>query len=287
MNFKISTLLAAVIFAGIIAQAKVSVGPLLKVESEVEVWNTKYSAVVEEMQNKGTYPADGFTECRETAEIQGAYLCVSDTQLEMNMALARASAFIEGLGGPGTKGKVVRLDDPELQQYLRIVGGHDLRGQDLNTFLAAATKACNDSKQDPNVCFNPYEKEIFENFISPKTKINPNFVVITYAVRSSMSWQDVVTHEILHAQYFNQPEFRKICDNFWNTELTDEDRAAVKFNLGRYYDSSDELLMMNEFQAYMLMTRAESQLLVKFVGTFRAKLLEQLALANLKPVEVQ
>lgn len=28
-----------------------------------------------------------------------------------------------------------------------------------------------------------------------------------------MSWRDVVTHEIMHAQYFNQPRYKEVVDS--------------------------------------------------------------------------
>jgi hypothetical protein len=267
------------------AFALMSVGPPLKVETGVPAWDLEYGQKVEKMTAAKSYPADGYTECRETEEIRSAYLCISNTQKGMNSSLGRASAFIEGVGGP--RGELVKQTDPTYVSYKTRIGGHDLRGADLLRFNDAVVEACAKSKDDPAYCYNAYEKDIFENFILPRAKKDPNFVVITFGHTSNMDWREVVTHEILHAQYFIDPKFRAIADQFWNDALEDEDRAEVRDALSAYYDPEDELLMRNEFQAYMLMAGAENNLLREFVSRYRKPLFVDLAKAGIKPVQVQ
>ncbi len=223
------------------ANATVDVSASINVSTEVSSWANAYSEKVKTMKANGTYPANGYTECRETNEIRSAYLCLSNTQVGMNSSLARASMFIEGLGDPKFKGVITRQDSPSYSLYRNLIGGHDLRGADLLRFHGALTSACQQNS-DPQVCPNLYEQDIFDNFIVPLASHSPDFVVISFASQSSMSWSEVVTHEIMHAQYFNDPRFRQVTDDFWANELSESERAAIKSRLGRNYDASDELL---------------------------------------------
>ncbi len=272
-----------ILLVGAMAQAELVISEPVSVSTGVPAWNDEVEKILPEKANDPT----GYTECRETTEIKGAYLCVSGTQTDMNRALVRASSYIEGLGSDGGKGRVLKFSDPNYSFGLRMVGGHDLRGPDLLRYYQAVVNACTQSGGNNDICFDDYEKQIFEKLILPKAKAQPNFVVITYAIRSSMSYQQVVTHEILHAQYFNDSVFRQVCDTFWNDNLTDGDRSAVKATLSAYYDQSDELLMKNEFQAYILMAGAESSQLASLVSKFRGPLVAKLAAQNRAPVQVR
>lgn len=114
-----------------------------------------------------------------------------------------------------------------------------------------------------------------------------NFVVISFAKQSRMHWTDVVTHEILHAQYFNVELFRQITDAFWAEEVSPEDKKLILSALDEIYDTSDELLMKNEFQAYILMTGAERNLLNEFVDKYRGPLMEKLKNAGIMPLQIK
>ena len=281
---KHALILAGLLFASS-ADALMHVDRPIKVESEIPMWNEEYDAKVAKMKAANTYPADGYTECRETIEIKSAFLCLSNTQKGMNSSLGRASFYIEGLDGK--KNTVVLQDDAKYQRYKHMIGGHDLRGADLLRFNDAAEEFCRANGRQENFCPNSYEKDIFENFIVPYAKRDPSFVVITFASQSSMGWRDVVTHEIMHAQYFNDPKYRKICDDFWAKEVSAEEQKAIKQVLARYYDATDELLMKNEFQAYMLMAGASRSQLSRFVPKYRDKLMKQLEQAGVRPIQIK
>jgi hypothetical protein len=94
-------------------------------------------------------------------------------------------------------------------------------------------------------------------------------------------------HEILHAQYFNDVNFRNTVDKFWN-ELSVKERDELRSVIGTQYDASDDFLMRNEFQAYILQPGGDSPnvLLSKFVPHYRTKLIERLESAGVKPIQV-
>ncbi len=280
-------LLLSVFSLSFSASAKVEVLSPIKAASEIQTWLQDYSAKTNKMLETDSYPAEGYTQCRETVEIPDAFLCQSSTRDEMNSALLRASFFIEGLSDPSNKGRIKRQDDSDYEYYKDIIGGHDLRGEDLLRFHKKSQEECAAGKNDAKVCADAFEKDMFETFIVPEASKRKNFVVITFASRDGSGWRDVVTHEIMHAQYFTQPLYKETVDAFWETDVSAQDKALVIASLSQYYDGSDELLMKNEFQAYMLMSGAESSLLGNLVVKYRPALMKKLEAKGVKPIQVQ
>lgn len=282
--FLIRNFLVFLVLLSNTAFAKIVIKDKLAAETGIPQWLIDFEKNNLEFHNKVEYKTEAYTECRETKEIVGAYLCLSDTQVNMNIYLGRASAFVEGAGG--NKGVVSKLNDETLIEYRRYIGGHDLRGQDLLTFHQAVLDKCKEENSEL-ICLNKLETEIFQELILPMTSSLKNFVVITFAKQSRMNWTEVVTHEILHAQYFNIELFRQITDAFWAEEVSPEHKILILSALDETYDTSDELLMKNEFQAYILMTGAERSLLRGFVGKYRGPLMEKLKNAGIKPLQIK
>ncbi|MCB0369117.1 MAG: hypothetical protein KDD45_06595, partial [Bdellovibrionales bacterium] len=138
-----------------------------------------------------------------------------------------------------------------------------------------------------NICLNSAEKELFEKLILPKSKENKKIVIIAYALYGRMDPIKIISHEVMHAQYFTSLIYKSIVDSFWQTEVSKEDKLKIKKILGRYYDSSNELLVKNEFQAYILMSGAESGLLSAFLDEYRKPLTEALIKAHAPPIQLE
>jgi hypothetical protein len=251
-------------------------GKMIKVESEIPSWNATF-------EGKAKNKYNGLTECREVQEIPSAHLCLSYKQSDMNLALARTAFFVEGTVS-GVKGNIVPHNDSNLLRYLKLFGGHDLRAEDLLAFYEAAQSKCSASKYDRNICLNDQELELYEDYVLPKIKRNANFVIITYSLISNMKYQDVVTHEILHAQYFTNFVFKETTDHFWDEQVSSSDKLDIIAKLSRHYNSNDDYLMRNEFQAYLLQAKAENGMLAMFVNKYQKLLIQALALRGLKPV---
>lgn len=103
-----------------IAFAKIVIKDKLTTETGIPQWIIDFEKNNLEFHNKVESKLEAYTECRETKEIEGAFLCLSDTQVNMNIYLGRASAFIEGAGG--NKGVVSKLNDDTLINYRRYIG---------------------------------------------------------------------------------------------------------------------------------------------------------------------
>ncbi len=257
----------------------------IDVSREMAEWNRDFStrsrARLQELNIDLT--EEGYTECAGVNEIVGAYICASYDQVNMNRALGRASFFVEGLDGTPA-GTVLKAKDPSVERYNRLIGGHDLKSEDLLRFWAAVQSAC---EKDSSYCATNFEIDLFNTFIVPKSQEQERFVVITYASQSRMRYTDVVTHEIMHAQYFLDDAFRATADKFWNERVSETDRDAVRQILSSVYDASNELLMINEFQAYMLMADAEQHMLRQFVGKYRQDLMDAMTAQGIEPVQVR
>ncbi|MBY0370385.1 hypothetical protein K2X33_06845 [bacterium] len=254
----------------------------IPVSTGVPAWNQKITQAAKDLEAQGTSTKDGYAQCAETQEIEGAYLCGYTDVKNMNLAFTRISLFTEGNFGH-KKGTLPLQNSPLVAQGIQYIGGHDLRKKHLVEFFELAEKEC---PTNANACLNKQEKELYDDLIEPLEKGGKDFVVVTYAIRSFMSWRDVVTHEIMHAQYFLQSKFQQVADDFWLNDVREEDKKYAKQELSQYYDIQDDYLVRNEFQAYMLMAGASRSVLARLVPLYRDRLLDELHKVNVEPVQV-
>jgi hypothetical protein len=256
----------------------------VKVTSEIPRWNDQFIEQIAVLKEKDRYPKTGYTECAPTAELPNAIICLSHTRAQMNALLARVSGFVEGLMEI-PKGEVIAHDDPRIYE-LGAIGGHDLQKKDVIAFLRKSQSEC---KRAKNFCLSVEEQEIFKRVILPHyySRKTENLVIVTYAIQNGgMSYKDVVTHEIMHAQYFLDPIYQQVVDGYWDA-MPEQEKSAVKRVLGAFYNQDDAFLMKNEFQAYILMANAEGAELRKFVPTYRKPLTEALLKKGVQPLQVQ
>ena len=70
--------------------------------------------------------------------------------------------------------------------------------------------------------------------------------------------QYIVQHELSHGEYFTNKNYNQYSRNFWHNNLTNEQKEAIRMYLdNKYYDKTQEDLMINEFQAYLVYTGIE------------------------------
>jgi hypothetical protein len=220
-----------------------------------------------------------YMEIAEVKELPGAYLVANYGQFQMNMVFMRASIFSEGLFG-FPQGSVVKWS--EIPDVFRAVGGHDIPSKTLIEFYQAVTEKC---KTDPEYCLSKTEEEVFTEFILPRAAEGTDFVLVTYAILSAGDYNEVALHELYHAQYFLDPGYRAVVDEFWRDALTESERQSVRLSLSVIYDPSNELLMANELQAYMLQPGGEKNLMTRtYIPLFKQSLGELLTEAGHRPL---
>lgn len=270
----LSALLAGAIWAGCGGgDPVVVVRDPIDAESDILAWSIR---VAQADGGPGAY-----MECGELAQLPGAWACMSRGRVGMNRAFLRASIFAEGLIGveQGTVVSTLSSDYAELETR---AAGHDLRSEDLLAFWSAAGAAC---RADMLSCGTREERALFERFIVPLASEHPTFVVI--AVSADVHPDYYASHEVLHAQYFLQPAYAETVDAYWASDVGEADRSAIVTALGNTYASAPELVLRNEFQAYLLMTDAEVDKLSAFVPTHGPALTERLTARGVPPLRVR
>lgn len=85
-------------------------------------------------------------------------------------------------------------------------------------------------------------------------------------------------HELSHGIFFSNPAYADYVRKFWKTVLTEQERANVRSFLGSQdYDTTDEDLMLNEMQAYVMFTYDPRFCKAVNVGMTLARRLELIA----------
>jgi hypothetical protein len=173
--------------------------------------------------------------------------------------LNRVAALVEKVGLPRDR----VLSDSELDQAIRSQGdtietfyyGHDYGADSVARFFALADR--------DQIELDPAEERLRallhqEGWFAPGVSaalISLTAVgadpKVTEAARAA-----ILRHELSHGEFFSNPVYAEYVHNFWLTALTAGERAAFRsFLAGEEYDASQEELMFNEMQAYLMFTR--------------------------------
>jgi hypothetical protein len=221
--------------------------------------------------NVDTSEMDHYLECVEVQELPGAFLCCSFYQADMNDAFTRMGLFM-GAGKGIPSGTLVAQSDPTLQNYKKLVAGHNLPGSTILEFSKAARHGSVGQE------LNSSEQAFLSAFLtSPAVKEkNDRFYVIGLAIQNMKTYQNVVSHEIFHAQYFLNDQYQVTVREFWGHEVEADDKHLVVETLGKAYNTTDENLIIDEFQAYLLQAEAQGDRLRNLVDKYRAQLKDKL-----------
>lgn len=252
--------------------AEIVVKNKIKVTSQVSNWVSSFRDTIQVYIEKEIYPETGYTECRETSELDHAYLCLSQTRREMNMMFARVTLYFES-SDPSSKGHIVSHDNNDLAYYRSALTGNDLKLSQFLIFHKEVMKKCSETHQDPKYCLSLEEKDMFNSLIFPLVGVAKEAVVITFA-QDNRNHMSTAAHEFMHAQYFLNSKYKEAIIGYWNS-MKDSERQDVVDILSRYYDKNDSGLMANEFGAYMLQSFNPRNLLYDFLLEHRGPLLKK------------
>jgi hypothetical protein len=178
--------------------------------------------------------------------------------LAQGRMLNRLAAFVEKAGMPHDRilsdaelaTTMARTHDTEETFYI----GHDYRAADLARFFAAAAR--------DGVALRP-EEERLRTLLDQEGMLTPGAIgaVISIPPESRQPAIDanaratILHHELSHGLYFTDPGYAAFSRVFWDTALTDGQRAGFRrFLGGEGYDTGIEDLMVNETQAYLVHT---------------------------------
>jgi hypothetical protein len=87
------------------------------------------------------------------------------------------------------------------------------------------------------------------------TLVQPEAGAASGALVDAALRDTMLHHEVSHGEFFTNPAYRAHCERFWRERLSEAERTLFrKFLTGYGYDPSDETLMINEMQAYLMHT---------------------------------
>ena len=231
----------------------------------------------------------GSIDCRFLTDIPGTLLCLTLSTTQLRTLMGRVSYFVEGV--PNRK-LVPESDAAYMASPQAAYAGHDIMASDFNQFYAQTEQACAGNAQ---LCLNEDEaklKTIIQGAASAHH--SSNYVVIAAQAETDML-NAVVGHELLHARFFLNEHYQEIVTDFWKNSVTAADKVRIQTMLGRIYDVAGvtitpekvegsekaRLLLLNEFQAYILMLGGENFELAGQVPTYKPRL--KSALGSLIP----
>jgi len=171
------------------------------------------------------------------------------------LMLDRVAALVEKAHLPRDR----VLDDAALYEAIYNCGdtiesyyyGHDYRAADLARFFALAAQG--------GVTLNQQELWL-RRLVRQLGWLEPgaNGALITLPAAAGPVTQEmravILHHEIAHGAFFTTPAYAAYSEAFWNS-LSPADRAGFTGFLGRQgYDTSNNNLMLNETEAYLVFT---------------------------------
>lgn len=260
--------------------------PLSSDNASFSEWSAEFRSRYESMPESSRANQ---SECREFSRIPGTILCLTGSMADVGNYQGRASLYAEGAGldenGNNVgKGQVVERNSITYATYSQRIGGTDIRSGDLQNYYRAVGSHCQCPCPDGtgcstgNFCLSGSEQEMYDRVIAPADARGRPYVVIM----APYEYGIIVEHEVLHAQYFNDPAYRSAVDDFWANGLSEAERTVITNELGDEYDKNDTYLIRNEFQAYALKSEGSSH--EGITTRFRSRFLAHLSARGVNPV---
>ncbi|MCB0308811.1 MAG: hypothetical protein KDD48_05520 [Bdellovibrionales bacterium] len=192
----------------------------------------------------------GATDCRKVnnIDVENTYLCLSADMLNQNIIFTRASVFSEGTKYQPS-GKIISFNDRSFEEFVTQIGGHDIPGKVLLEFFRQA-----EAKKAELGDLAPHETLFKINVLSniEEVQSGEDFVVITAHANVPISQlKGVISHETLHAQYFQNLDVQDAAKTFWEKNVTSTDQRDFLKLLSHMYDTNNLFVMVNEFLAYV------------------------------------
>jgi hypothetical protein len=194
-----------------------------------------------------TPPPKSTLVCMQAAEINGLYLCIGSNKRAQHVPLNRAAIYTESRPSIG-----VPISRQVVSQSISESGyqgsqGHDLSQANLEEFFVAAKRLCGDLS-----CLSNGEVVFAEKVMSQFASQSPEgYAVISFDVSDPSKLKRVLSHEISHGQFFQEPGYRAAAYSYWNS-VSPAVRLAARSFLSMNYDTINSDLLVNEFHAHTL-----------------------------------
>ena len=210
------------------------------------------------------------------------------TLAEQAGTLNRAAALLEKAGFPRDR----VLSQADLDSRIRAQGGtpetlyygHDYRAADLLRFF--------DELDRSGTPMSDGEAWLRQRVAAWQWSAGSNGALISLVQDDPAAGLDaavratILRHELSHGLYFTSPAYARYSQQFWDTTLTDADRARFRaFLASEGYDTTLSDLVINETQAYLMHTTDKRFFNAQVVGIPepRLNLLRGLFLTGMPP----
>jgi hypothetical protein len=213
------------------------------------------------------------------------YGCVFSDQVAMNASLLRAGLYVHTKMGM-TNDKMLFSSN-----LMSAVGGHDFNGEELSNYNKQAVIAGETLPEHKR--FKDIERQFDKQIIKPIIEQNKdNFIF--FAIINTKKYKENLSHELLHAQYYNVPQIRPILLQVWNQVPSSDQQIIINALRDGGYDMDQQELLLREFYSYFLQYDAKNYLstikvlapMAELADIYAPKIQEALALSDIKVLVV-
>lgn len=211
--------------------------------------------------------------------------CIFSDQVTMNAALLRAGMFVHTkMGMPNDKA----LFNSKL---MTTVGGHDFDGKELFNYKQHITAPENTLPK--YTLMKRIEQEFDNKIITPIiSQYKDNFIF--FAIINTKKFRENLSHELLHAQYYNTPEIQIALLKVWKKSSSADQKIILNAFQKGGYDIEQQELLLREFYSYFLQYNAKNYLssikvlanLAPLADKYKQEIEAEFALANIKILSV-
>jgi hypothetical protein len=192
--------------------------------------------------------------------------------LEQGAAMNRLAAFLQKAGA--SRDRV--MDDAELAAFIASSGdnaqtfyqGHDYDDASLARFYAQVrAQGLRLNAQEQRLLAALQSASVLAADPGAAPPAPPQAVISFTATQGddartsadegvdALRREAVLRHEVSHGRFYTRPVYRAHCQTFWQEVLSEAQREAMRAYLaGLGYDRRNELLMVNEAQAFLFNT---------------------------------
>ena len=190
------------------------------------------------------------------APAPGIVVAVFPSLHDQAMALNRAAVFFETAGAVRDRvpddAAVAQAVAATRQPFDRFYYGHDYRSADLHRLWRL---------EDAQSLALPPAEQALRRALGLAEASPGGFGAVISLPPPGDGLQDaagraaILRHELSHGLYFTDPAYARAVQAFWNRALSPQQRAGFRrFLAAGFYDPTNEDLMMNEMQAYLVNT---------------------------------
>lgn len=172
------------------------------------------------------------------------YGCIFSDQAAMNSSLLRAGMFVHTGAGNTTDNQLFS------SKLMTAVGGHDFDGTELVKYNQEVNIPTESAPEHIKfkLIERQFKQEVIDKIISENNK---NFIF--FSVINTKKFKANITHELLHAQYYNVPQIAPILLEVWSSKVSIEDKQIIIACLKNGgYDMEQQDLLLREFYSYFL-----------------------------------